>query len=82
MIKLDMIVRSMRSRYPPEQLESIPQWRSLASLHASLRKLLPREYLAQFGEDEDEDAGAAAFYDGAGEDGMEDMLGEKRKRVQ
>ena len=47
-IKLDIIIRTVSARIPRKELEQIPKWHTLVSLHRSLKKLLPAEYLAQF----------------------------------
>lgn len=47
-IKLDQVMRQMLSIYPIEVLESNPRWNTLVSLHSSLKKVLPPEYLAQY----------------------------------
>ena len=38
----------MLALYPIEVLESNPRWQTLVSLHSSLKKVLPPEYLAQY----------------------------------
>lgn len=44
-IKLDQILKRMKTMRPIEELEEMPQWKKLVTLHESLSKLLPPEYM-------------------------------------
>ena len=46
-IQLDKLIRKMREFRTDEQLRRIPQWKRLISLHGSLKKLLPADYVAK-----------------------------------
>ena len=44
-IKMDQTLSKIASVVPKEKLMSHPKWNKLVKLHASLRKVLPSEYL-------------------------------------
>ena len=44
-IKVDQMIRSVKSRYPLKRLEAQPRWGNLMRLYRDLRKLLPPSYL-------------------------------------
>ena len=44
-IKMDQTLAKIASVVPKEKLKSHPKWNKLVKLHASLRKVLPSEYL-------------------------------------
>ncbi len=40
-VKLDMLIKALQAKYSAEELEQLPQYARLQSLHQSLAPLLP-----------------------------------------